>query len=293
MPSNKERRYLGDEVYSLGRQYAEDANNTEFATALRDQTLPRDRFLRYVAAMYPIVIGFNRALIRSMSKVDLVLECVFVKALAEQLQQEQTHNQLWRQMLDVYGLDHGAMYRDLQQYMKRFSPAHLDQMTQDLSDALADDIENVSPGVFPQPAFPEPVLALYHQLWMTASYEDFDYWEHYASQFAIEVIICDVVSTSIFPGVVGNEALEDGPSSFEWWKEHAKQGGAELGDRSAEEKHIELAKIMMNRSQFAASISDRVLVSAERAMRLFVATMVFHNRGREPFPIDRYVRPQK
>ena len=75
-------------------------------------------------------------------------------------------------------------------------------MTRAVLKALTDDPNNYAPGAFPDAPFPEPVLALYHQFFMTSTYEDIDYWEHFASQSAIEMTIYSVVSTSVLPGVV-------------------------------------------------------------------------------------------
>ena len=90
---------LGDALWEIAGRYAQLTNRTEFAQTLRSLSLTLSRYLGYISAMYPIVVGFNRALIRSISKVDHVRQCEFVKALAEQLQEEQWHNQLWRDHL--------------------------------------------------------------------------------------------------------------------------------------------------------------------------------------------------
>ena len=65
-------RRIGDVVGELARQYAAIMNGSAFGTALRTRQLPRRRYLSLVATMYPIVVGFNRALIRSIAKVDHV-----------------------------------------------------------------------------------------------------------------------------------------------------------------------------------------------------------------------------
>ncbi len=84
---------VGDEIWALAREYADKKNKSHFATSLRDLDISTSRYLGYIAAMYPIVVGFNKALIRSISKVDHVRHATFVTALAEQLQEEQGHNQ--------------------------------------------------------------------------------------------------------------------------------------------------------------------------------------------------------
>jgi len=158
------------------------------------------------------------------------------------------------------------------------------------SEALGEDLGNHSPGCFPDAEFPEAVLALYHHLWMSASRDDVDYWEHYASQSAIEVIIFDVVSTSVYPGIVGNPTLDAGPVSQQWWREHARQGAAEPGMRSDEEKHLELAQLMLNRGEIPAMMERRVANRADETMRLFAATLLYHDRESVEFSTDRYRR---
>lgn len=284
---------LGDTIWTLARWYAAKMNESEFANALREWRLPRERYLAFIATMYPSVVGFNRALIKSLSKVDHVRRSVFVKALAEQLREEQAHNQLWRQKMDAYGLDHLAVYENFEAYLGQFTIEQLDRMTLEVIDALGEDLGNLSPGCFPDAPFPEPVLALYHHLWMCASREDVDYWEHYASQSAIEVIIFDVVSTSVYPGVAGNPALDAGPVSLQWWREHARQGAAEPGMRSDEEKHLELAQLMLNRGEIPALMERRVANRADETMRLFAATMLYHDRDAIAFPVEDYRKQPK
>ena len=284
------RPRLGDTIWTLARWYASKMNESEFATALREWRLPRDRYLSFIATMYPSVVGFNRALIRSIPKVDHVRRSGFVKALAEQLREEQAHNQLWRQKMEAYGLDHLAVYEAFESYLAQFSVEELDRMTLEVIEALGEDLGNHSPGCFPDAEFPEAVLALYHHLWMSASRDDVDYWEHYASQSAIEVIIFDVVSTSVYPGIVGNPTLDAGPVSHQWWREHARQGAAEPGMRSDEEKHLELAQLMLNRGEIPAMMERRVADRADETMRLFAATLLYHDRESVEFSTDRYRR---
>jgi len=72
---------LGDTVWSLARSYAARMNATAFATSLRTRRLARQRYVGFLSMMYPSVVGFNRALIRSITKVDHVRQSGFVKAL--------------------------------------------------------------------------------------------------------------------------------------------------------------------------------------------------------------------
>jgi hypothetical protein len=282
------RQRVGDAVVEVAGRYAAQMNGCEFATLLKSRRLERRRYLAFIASFYPCVIGFNRALIRSIAKVDHVLHSGFIKNLAEQLHEEQTHNQMWRTKLEVFGVDHQALYWDLKDYLGRFSPAELEQMTRDVLKALTKDPDNYAPGVFPDPPFPEPVLALYHQLFMTATYTDIDYWEHFATQSAIEMTIYSVVSATVLPGVQGHPELDGGPATLRWWTEHAKTEG-NTGQRTDEEKHLDMSRMALNRSETANSQKDAVVARAEDALRLFAAAMICQISETETFPLERYL----
>jgi hypothetical protein len=282
------RSRVGDLVVDVARRYAAQMNGCEFATLLRSRRLDRRRYVAFIASLYPCVIGFNRALIRSIAKVDHVLHSSFIKSLAEQLHEEQTHNQMWRTKLEVFGVDHEALYWDLTEYSSRFSTAELERMTRDVLGALTKDPTDYAPGAFPDAPFPEPVLALYHQLFMTATYEDIDYWEHFASQSAIEMTIYSVVSSTVLPGVQGHPELDGGPATLRWWTEHAKAEG-NSGVRTDEEKHLDMSRVALNRSETANSRKETVVARAEDALRLFAAAMACQITESERFPIERYL----
>lgn len=281
------RQRVGDLVVELARRYAAQMNGCEFATLLRSRRLDRRRYVAFIASLYPCVIGFNRALIRSIAKVDHVVHSGFIKSLAEQLHEEQTHNQMWRTKLDVFGVDHQALYWELTDYLGRFSTAELERMTREVLAALTKDPTNYAAGAFPDAPFPEPVLALYHQLFMTATYEDIDYWEHFASQSAIEMAIYSVVSTTVLPGVQAHPELDGGPATLRWWTEHAKAEGSTV--RTDEEKHLDMSRVALNRSETANSLKDAVVARAEDALRLFAAAMACQITESERFPLDRYL----
>ena len=288
------RQRVGDLVVDVARRYAAQMNGCEFATLLRSRRLDRRRYIAFIASLYPCVIGFNRALIRSIAKVDHVLHSAFIKSLAEQLHEEQTHNQMWRTKLEVYGVDHEALYWDLTDYMSRFSTAELERMTRDVLAAVTKDPTNWTPGAFPDAPFPEPVLALYHQLFMSATYEDIDYWEHFASQSAIEMTIYSVVTSTVIPGVQGHPELDSGPATLRWWTEHAKAENSN-GARTDEEKHLDMSRIALKRSETANSLKEAVVARAEDALRLFAAAMACQITESERFPLERYMeaRPQR
>src|SRR5689334_22130270 len=280
------RQRVGDLVVEVARRYAAQMNGCEFATLLRSRRLDRRRYVAFIASLYPCVIGFNRALIRSIAKVDHVLHSTFIKSLAEQLHEEQTHNQMWRTKLDVYGVDHPALYWDLTDYLGKFSAAELERMTRDVLAAITKDPTNHAPGAFPDAPFPEPVLALYHHFYMTSTYEDIDYWEHFATQSAVEMTIYSVVSTTVLPGVQGHPELDGGPATLRWWQEHAKTEG---GARTDEEKHLDMSRIALNRSETANSLKDAVVSRAEDALRLFGAAMACQITESERFPLEQYL----
>ncbi|HUQ45269.1 MAG TPA: hypothetical protein VM033_01380 [Gemmatimonadaceae bacterium] len=287
-PALDPRHRVGELIADLAHRYAGQMNGCEFAAQLRSRRVERRRYIAFVSSLYPCVIGFNRALIRSISKVDHVVHGGFVKALAEQLEEEQVHNQMWRTKLDVYGVDHEALYWDLTDYLARFSPAELERMTREVLLALTRDPEDVAPGAFPDAPFPEPVIALYHHLWMSASYDDIDYWEHFASQCAVEMVIYNVVSNTVLPGVKGNPELDSGPATLRWWTEHARADVAEPHVKSDEEKHLEISRIALNRSETANSLRDVVLARAEETLRLFAATLTCQSTLSQQFPLERY-----
>ncbi|MDQ6887431.1 MAG: hypothetical protein M3068_09065 [Gemmatimonadota bacterium] len=288
LPQYDSRQRIGDLVAELARRYAAQMNGCEFATLFRTRRLDKRRYVTFLAHMYPCVIGFNRALIRSISKVDHVLHSGFVKALAEQLEEEQAHNQMWRTKLDVFGVDHESIYWTLVDYLSRFSPVELERMTRMVLQELTDDPTHYAPGVFPDAPFPEPVLALYHHLWMTASYDDIDYWEHFASQCAVEMAIYNVVSTTIIPGIHSNSELNGGPATMRWWLEHSKLDGAQNGARTAEEKHLEVSRIALNRSETANSLRDIVASRAEETLRLFAATFACQIKESDPLSLEQF-----
>lgn len=280
---------IGDLVAELARGHAARMNDCAFAVALQARRVSRPQYVAFVATLYPSVVGFNRALIRSIAKVDHVRHSGFVKILAEQLQEEQEHNQMWRTKLEVFGVDHEALYGALGDYLGKFSADELDRRTHDFVVALTKHPEHTAPGCFPRSVFPESVVAFYHHLYMTAAHSAIDYWEHFAGQSAVEMMIWDVVSASVLPGVLGNPALDAGPATTQWWREHGKLDGEDSGVRTDEEKHLELSRVALNRSETANSLREAVATRAEDTMRLFAATMICQDVASVEFPVDRFL----
>jgi hypothetical protein len=263
-------------------------NTCDFAVQLRSQRISRSEYAAFLSMMYPCVVGFNHALILSIAKVDHVRHSSFVRALAEQLHEEQGHNQMWRAAMEMFGIDHTAVYLDFRSYIGSLSHDELDRRTKGVLSALTRDPSNVSPGFFSDSPFPEPVVAICHHLWTSASSESVHYWEHFASQSGIEMVIFDVVSATVLPGLVDNPVLDVGPAGNQWWREHGRLASDSTAARSDEEKHLEMARIALNRSDSAQEYRDSIVRRAEETMRLFAATLVSQSTVGRSFPIDRY-----
>ena len=278
---------VGDVVAAMGTHYAAAMNDSDIATALRNRRLPRRSYVAMIATMYPIVVGFNRALIRSIGKVDHVRNSSFVKSLAQQLEEEQAHNQLWRGMLEVFDVDHESLYYDFEEYVDGFTREELDVRTERVLEGLRRDLHCAHDA---DALFPDPVLALCHHLWVSAADESVTYWEHFASQAGIEMVIWDVVTGSILPGVVGHPELDRGVASTHWWLEHGKPPHPTSERRTDEEKHLALSRMALNRSETASAVASAVEARAEDTMRLFAASLISQRAHDHSFPIERYVK---
>jgi hypothetical protein len=279
---------LGDRLWETSQELSQRVNRSEIAESCRRQSLSYDRILGYITSMYPIVVGFNRGLIRGIAKVDHVRDSRLVKHLAEQLREEQDHNELYRRQLDKHAIDHARLYCDLQNYCARFSTSELNGFTEQTIAAVRENIEHAWPGIWPDPVVPEPVLALYHQLWWTGVTPEVSLWEHFASLSAVEFMIFEVVSASVYPGLKGHPEFDKGAACMAWWTEHARQG-SEGGKRTDEEKHLEMARLSLNRNEEANTQADAVARRAEDAMLLFAATAFCHDATQpRRFEVERY-----
>lgn len=281
---------VGDSVEKLGQRYASEMNASALATAIRQRHLPRRSYLAFIATMYPSVVGFNRALIRSIGKVDHVRSSSFVKSLARQLEEEQAHNQLWRGMLEVFDIDHESLYDDFEEYLGTYTTDELDSLTADVLVAVRRDLAAGAGSRFAGAPFPDAVLALYHHLWNSATDDSVSYWEHFASQAGIEMVIFDVVTKSILPGVLGHPELDRGVASTHWWMEHGQPPTPMTPHRTDEEKHLALSKMALNRSETANLVARSVESRAEDTMRLFAAALIAQSPHDHAFPIERYLK---
>lgn len=265
-------------------------NASAFATALRHRELPLRSYRAFIATMYPVVVGFNRALIRSIAKVDHVRNSTFVKALARQLEEEQSHNQLWRGMLEVFDIDHEAVYGEFEDYVASRSKSQLDAATNAVLADVRRDLEaSSSTGTrFDGCVFPDAIVALYHHLGNSASDDAVSYWEHFASQAGIEMVIFDVVTASILPGVLEHPILDRGVASTHWWMEHGQPPVPVTRERTDEEKHLALSRSALNRSETANIVAIPVESRAEDTMRLFAAALITQHPTDHTFPIERF-----
>lgn len=282
------RARAGDVVSDLAREYAARMNECGFARTLRERRISREQWVSFISALYPAVVGFNRALILSIAKVDHVRNSTFLGALAEQLKEEQAHNQLWREKLRRFGVDHEKLYSDLEAYQARFTATELDEMTAATLAAVTDDLSRGNEGHFPDAIFPDAVLALCHLLGTSATHEEVGYWEHFASQAGIEMVIWGVVSATVLPGVLGNPEVDLGPVTTQWLREHGQIAGTKSDVRTDEEKHLDLSRIALNRSEDANADVALVGARAESAMRLFAASFICQEQAVGRFPLSRY-----
>lgn len=280
---------IGDAVSDLGKRYAAYMNASDFAIALQQRQVPLRGYQAFIATMYPLVVGFNRALIRSIAKVDHVRNASFVRFLAEQLEEEQTHNELWRGMLETFGIDHERLYDDVETYYSSIPRDALDRCTHATLAAVRNDL-GAATSMFPGAIFPDALLALCHYLNVSASDDAIPHWEHFASQAVIEMVIYDVVSHSILPGVLEHPELDRGTASTNWWREHGQLPGRATVSRTDEEKHLALSRMALNRSDAANAIGPAVRARAEDALRLFAAALIVQRPHRHGFPVERYLK---
>jgi len=228
----------GDKIDALARDCANRWYVTEFATALRERRLPLKRYRNFLITLYPLVVGFNGGLIRSITKLDelqksvrageLMKEILTIdhvrnsnriqilavelrtiareerlsglRALARQLNEEQEHNDYWRKMLEAHGIDHEACYTAFETYLHEIPSRERDRMTQEVVTALK---EGHTPEAFHNTSFSQPVLALCHYLMRTSADPAVKFFSYHALQSAIEFTLVKTVSESIYPGVAG------------------------------------------------------------------------------------------
>jgi hypothetical protein len=88
--------------------------------------------------------------------------------------------------------------------------------------------------------------------------------------------------------VQGNPELDGGPATLRWWTEHARTDSGEAHVKTDEEKHLEISRVALNRSETANSLRDVVTARAEETLRLFAATLTCQSTESQRFPLERY-----
>src|SRR5258706_2261034 len=310
----------GEKIDALACHYSQQANAGAFMTALRERKVTLDEYKSFITTLYPLVVGFNAGLIRSIAKIgelqtsvqarELVEEILSVdhrrhshrvqalagklrtvarearlpalRALAGQLKEEQEHNDYYRQMLEVYGIDHEAVYSSFETYLNELAVEERDRMTREVLTALQ---EGHPARAFPHTSFSQFTLALHHYLLRVVNNPSVTFISYHALQSGIEFSLVKVVSESVFPGVAGtrdhlqlNRALvpdtdlcEVGavPPAIKWWDEHADygQGG------SVELQHVRYGREQLNRSLKEKAEVREALQRVDDVLRLLAAAV--------------------
>jgi hypothetical protein len=310
----------GDKVDALARHYSDQANAGTFMTALREQKITLDEYKSFITTLYPLVVGFNAGLIRSIHKLgelqssvqvrEIVEEMLSVdhirhsrrvqalaarlrtlarearlptlRALAAQLKEEQEHNDYYRQMLEIYGIDHEAVYTAFELYLKEIAVEERDRMTRMVLTALR---EGYPARAFPNTSFSQFALALHHYLLRVVDDPSVTFIGYNAIQSGIEFSLVKVVSESVFPGVAGRrdhprlnrvlvpdaDLCEAGAvlPSIKWWDEHADYG---QGGR-IELQHVRYGREHLNRNLKEKAEVREALQRVDDALRLLAATV--------------------
>ncbi len=308
----------GDKIDAIARYYVDQWNATALATALREKRLSITEFRHYITKMYPMVVGFNGGLIQSITKSeelqqsDLAAQLVkemqkvdhvrnsqrvgklavelrniareerlpLLRALAGQLKEEQEHNDYYRKMLEIHGIDHEAYYTAFETYLNGIPIGERDHLTYEVLTAL---MEARTPDAFPKAPFPQPILAICHYLMGAATDPEVKFLIYLALQSGIEFALVKAISESVFPGVAGTrdrlqlnpelvpdaDVAEAGtvPLSIKWFDEHADygQGG------KAELRHVKHGREQLNRNLVEESDVRDALRRVDDVLRLWAA----------------------
>ncbi len=310
----------GEKIDALARHYSDQANAGRFMTALRERKVTLDEYKRFITTLYPLVVAFNAGLIRSISRLGelqtsaqarvLVEEILSIdhirhsrrvqalalrlrtlarearlptlRALAAQLKEEQEHNDYYRQMLEIHGIDHEAVYNALELYLKEIAVEERDRMTRMVLTAIH---EGHPARAFPNTSFSQYTLALYHYLIRLVNDPSVTFISYNALQSGIEFSLVKVVSESVFPAVAGTrdhpqlnrilvpdaDLCEAGtvPLSIKWWDEHADYG---QGGR-IELQHVRYGREHLNRHLKEKAEVKEALQRVDDALRLLAATV--------------------
>ncbi len=260
---------LGAAIQDVASEAARRINRLPIIESIRNKTITRERYAAFVASLYPVVIGFNRALIHSLTKIDHVRNSSHLKDMADQLREEQQHNQMWRAMLSVHRVNHESLYNDLLAYINRIEIDELSARTNRFLQCLRGS-HVVNDQMFRDAPVPGATVAIYHFMWLVAVSPEFGYWEHYASQLAMEIVICDVVTRSILPGTTDRAELAPCDEAVAWWAAHALPAATGFSQsRSDEEKHILIGTRTLSRLGSADTMQAAVLDTSKNKLALF------------------------
>ena len=308
----------GDKIDALARYYVDQWNATALATALRERRLSITEFRHYITKMYPMVVSFNGGLIQSitkseelqqsdqatqlvkeMQKVDHVRNSQRVgklavelrkiareerlpllRALAGQLKEEQEHNDYYRKMLEIHGVDHEVYYTAFETYLNGIPIGERDHLTYKVLTALK---EARTPDAFPNAPFPQPILAICHYLMGAATDPEVKFLIYLSLQSGIEFALVKAISESVFTGVAGTryqlqlnpelvpdvDVAEAGavPLSIKWFDEHADygQGG------KVELRHVKHGREQLNRNLVEESDVRDALQRVDDVLLLWAA----------------------
>ena len=75
----------GEKIDALARHYSNQANAGAFMTALRERKVTLDEYKSFITKLYPLVVGFNAVLIRSIAKIDELQASVQARELVEEI----------------------------------------------------------------------------------------------------------------------------------------------------------------------------------------------------------------
>jgi len=294
MKNHANSHRLGDFISELATTYAEKINSSSLFTRFRNGNLSQEEYISLLCCWYPVVVTFPKALNHMIAKMDPVQHVKELFHLYAQAREEVGHNNLWRKMLECFGVNHKKLYRDFIQYRNQFRPDQWQEMHRKYIAKIKADEKNLDPQCYINAPFPEPVLALTQQQLYTSTHENFAPWVHWGSQYALECCLCNCVTKSMIPGLKKNERLKKGPQSVVWWYEHftpSLVGSNKSKERklTVEEKHIELGKKTFNHSKEAKLCLAEIVREAKVTLELMAAFLTYMDLAKNNgFVLSRY-----
>jgi hypothetical protein len=179
-PQGNTEKKIGDMLEQMALTYAAKKNTLPLFQKLRQGDLAKDWYLRYICSMYPIVVGFNRALMNSMTKLDPIGDSEHIRGLCKQLAEEQIHNELWRKMLRSYGICDHQLYKIFIDEHNRLGKSVLTHLTEDILTNVKNKHYSGNSLGSNSLYFPEAVHALYCEMQSNSIVESVDYWVQFA-----------------------------------------------------------------------------------------------------------------